>query len=139
MATEGDAYGTSLKGTRSADASLSFLPCRASAWWPLGTGRISGQRGFLRNFCTATRSFPGELFFPKSANQLFPGLCMGFCFEILSEGSLVSLFGNPRFLFFWRTGVHSGCVICDLFTDTEYLFFWLVVGCPVKPRRKWGR
>lgn len=35
---------------------------------------------------------------------------MGFSFEILSEGSLMSLFGNPRFLFLldW-TGVHSAC------------------------------
>ena len=26
---------------------------------------------------------------------------MSFSFEILSEGSLLSLFGHPRFLFFW--------------------------------------
>jgi hypothetical protein len=41
---------------------------------------------------------------------------MSFSFEILSEGSLVSLFGNPRFLFFWtglgfillaRSTIHS--------------------------------
>lgn len=56
---------------------------------------------------------------------------MSFSFEILSEGSLVSLFGNPRFLD-W-SGVHFACAIRDL-----YLFFWLVVRCPVKTATQVG-
>jgi len=51
MATEGDAYGTSLNGTRSADARLSFLPCsneRLVAYW--AQGKNSGQRAFCEIF-----------------------------------------------------------------------------------------
>jgi len=99
---------------------------RALGW---AQGKILRAGGFLRKFCTAGRSFPGEqssVFFPQNLLSNIRVLCMSFSFEILSEGSLVYVW-KPSFSFLldW-TGVHLLSVIRDPFTDTEYLFFWLV-------------
>jgi hypothetical protein len=104
MATEGDACGTSLNGTRSADGCFRFpavLERALGGHW--AQGKISGQRAFCEIF-----SRRASLIFSQN---LLRKLCMSFSFEILSEGSLVSLFGNPR----WTgSGVHFACAIRDL-------------------------
>lgn len=59
MATEGDAYDTSLNGTRSARV-------RASAWWPLGTGQKLRAAGpFCENFAQQHGVFQVRPFYPR--------------------------------------------------------------------------
>jgi len=50
MATEGDAYGTSLNGTRNADARLSFLPCSSERLVAIGHRAKLRARAFCEFF-----------------------------------------------------------------------------------------
>lgn len=76
MATEGDAYGASLNGTRSADGrfrSPAVFERALGGHW--AQGEISGQRAFCEIFAQQNGVFQASksYFFPKSAKQPFEG------------------------------------------------------------------
>jgi hypothetical protein len=71
MATEGDAYGTSLNGTLSAYARLSFLPCSSERLVAIGhRAENSGQRGFCEIFAQHNGVFEAS-----SLYQFSPKIC----------------------------------------------------------------
>jgi hypothetical protein len=99
MATEGDAYGTSLSGTRKRLCSFKFPPLFERA---LGGHWAQGKKlraaGFLRNFCTAGRGFPGKQSLPQNLlKQPFEGCAWASLLKFFRK-DLCSLFGSPRFL-----------------------------------------
>lgn len=73
MATEGDAYGTSLNGTRSAYARSPVFERALGGHW--AQGKTQGSGVFAKFLHSSHRPFQASslILFPKSAKRLFEG------------------------------------------------------------------